>query len=171
MSLAVRRCRFLWHFCHSLSQFSRAAALPVMLLCPPLSCPQSCVHQTGTLSSLYLRESKSIERDSVLAIILAITFAHRADRQIRRCRLQTVKFADRECRLSNSTIWSADCSNSMIWLADRQIRRFGVQTVTFDDLECPPSNSMIGSADLQLAMVFDSRKLLIDMLQKTRYPW
>ena len=121
MSLAVRRCRFLWHFCHSLSQFSRAAALPVMLLCPPLSCPQSCVHQTGTLSSLYLRESKSIERDSVLVIILANTFAHR------------------EFRLSNSTIWSADCSNSMIRLADRQIRRFGVQTVTFDDWECRPS--------------------------------
>ena len=59
-------------------------------LCPPLSCPQSCVHQTGTLSSLYLRESKSIERASVLVIISANAFAHR------------------EFRPSNSTIWSAD---------------------------------------------------------------
>ena len=86
----------------------------------PLRQPLSATSELGL--------SQSTERESVLATTLSITFAYRADRRIQRFRLQTFKFNDLYCRPLNSMIWSADRSNSTIWLSDRQIRRFGVQT-------------------------------------------
>ena len=86
----------------------------------PLRQPLSATSELGL--------SQSTERESVLATTLSITFAYRADRRIQRFRLQTFKFNDLYCRPLNSMIWSADRSNSAIWLSDRQIRRFGVQT-------------------------------------------
>ena len=58
--------------------------------------------------------------------------------------VQTVKFVDLNCRLSDTPMWSSD----------RQIRRFGVQSVLIDYWECCQIVQLLLLLSLLLIVIF-----------------